>query len=359
MQTVTVNAASHRYDILIGNNLLNQFDLFAPHIGKKVAIITNETVAQWYLSPLETMLREHQIDVFSVILPDGEQYKNHDSLNQIYDALLANHADRKTTLIALGGGVIGDMTGFAAATYQRGVPFIQIPTTLLSQVDSSVGGKTAINHPRGKNMIGAFYQPRLVLADLDTLATLPEREFAAGMAEVIKYALLGDADFLVWLENHLPQIQQLEPQLLAQMVAHCCQMKADIVAEDETEQGVRAHLNLGHTFGHAIEAHMGYGNWLHGEAVAAGMILAAELSVQLGSLKTEDVARIAQIIQAAKLPILPPQFAFDDWIAHMRHDKKVEHGKMRFITLQRLGAAQISTIDNTDILKNTLAKFTA
>lgn len=359
MQTVTVNAASHRYDILIGNNLLNQFDLFAPHIGKKVAIITNETVAQWYLSPLETMLRKHQIDVFSVILPDGEQYKNHDSLNQIYDALLANHADRKTTLIALGGGVIGDMTGFAAATYQRGVPFIQIPTTLLSQVDSSVGGKTAINHPRGKNMIGAFYQPRLVLADLDTLATLPEREFAAGMAEVIKYALLGDADFLVWLENHLPQIQQLEPQLLAQMVAHCCQMKADIVAEDETEQGVRAHLNLGHTFGHAIEAHMGYGNWLHGEAVAAGMILAAELSVQLGSLKTEDVARIAQIIQAAKLPILPPQFAFDDWIAHMRHDKKVEHGKMRFITLQRLGAAQISTIDNSDILKNTLAKFTA
>lgn len=359
MQTVTVNAASHRYDILIGNNLLNQFDLFAPHIGKKVAIITNETVAQWYLLPLETMLREHQIDVFSVILPDGEQYKNHDSLNQIYDALLANHADRKTTLIALGGGVIGDMTGFAAATYQRGVPFIQIPTTLLSQVDSSVGGKTAINHPRGKNMIGAFYQPRLVLADLDTLATLPEREFAAGMAEVIKYALLGDADFLVWLENHLRQIQQLEPQLLAQMVAHCCQMKADIVAEDETEQGVRAHLNLGHTFGHAIEAHMGYGNWLHGEAVAAGMILAAELSVQLGSLKTEDVARIAQIIQAAKLPILPPQFAFDDWIAHMRHDKKVEHGKMRFITLQRLGAAQISTIDNTDILKNTLAKFTA
>lgn len=359
MQTVTVNAASHRYDILIGNNLLNQFDLFAPHIGKKVAIITNETVAQWYLSPLETMLRKHQIDVFSVILPDGEQYKNHDSLNQIYDALLANHADRKTTLIALGGGVIGDMTGFAAATYQRGVPFIQIPTTLLSQVDSSVGGKTAINHPRGKNMIGAFYQPRLVLADLDTLATLPEREFAAGMAEVIKYALLGDADFLVWLENHLPKIQQLEPQLLAQMVAHCCQMKADIVAEDETEQGVRAHLNLGHTFGHAIEAHMGYGNWLHGEAVAAGMILAAELSVQLGSLKTEDVARIAQIIQAAKLPILPPQFAFDDWIAHMRHDKKVEHGKMRFITLQRLGAAQISTIDNTDILKNTLAKFTA
>lgn len=359
MQTVTVNAASHRYDILIGNNLLNQFDLFAPHMGKKVAIITNETVAQWYLSPLETMLRKHQIDVFSVILPDGEQYKNHDSLNQIYDALLANHADRKTTLIALGGGVIGDMTGFAAATYQRGVPFIQIPTTLLSQVDSSVGGKTAINHPRGKNMIGAFYQPRLVLADLDTLATLPEREFAAGMAEVIKYALLGDADFLVWLENHLPKIQQLEPQLLAQMVAHCCQMKADIVAEDETEQGVRAHLNLGHTFGHAIEAHMGYGNWLHGEAVAAGMILAAELSVQLGSLKTEDVARIAQIIQAAKLPILPPQFAFDDWIAHMRHDKKVEHGKMRFITLQRLGAAQISTIDNSDILKNTLAKFTA
>lgn len=359
MQTVTVHAPSHRYDILIGNNLLNQFELFAPHIGKKVAIITNDTVAKWYLSPLEKLLRDNQIDVFSVILPDGEQHKNHDSLNQIYDALLEHHADRKTTLIALGGGVIGDMTGFAAATYQRGVPFIQIPTTLLSQVDSSVGGKTAINHPRGKNMIGAFYQPRLVLADLDTLATLPEREFAAGMAEVIKYALLGDVDFLAWLENNLTQIQQLDADLLAKMVAHCCQMKADIVAEDETEQGVRAHLNLGHTFGHAIEAQMGYGNWLHGEAVAAGMVLAAELSVQLGSLKAEDVARIAHIIQAAKLPDTPPKFAFDEWLAHMRHDKKVEHGTMRFITLNRLGEAQISAIDDMNILKNTLAKFTA
>lgn len=359
MQTVTVEAASHHYDILIGKNLLNQFDLFAPHISQKVAIITNETVAQWYLAPLEAMFHKHHIDVFAVILSDGEQYKNHHSLNQIYDALLANHADRQTTLIALGGGVIGDMTGFAAATYQRGVPFIQIPTTLLSQVDSSVGGKTAINHPQGKNMIGAFYQPRLVLADLDTLATLPEREFAAGMAEVIKYALLGDAVFLTWLETHLTEIQQLQPKLLTQMIAHCCQMKAKIVATDETEQGIRAHLNLGHTFGHAIEAHMGYGNWLHGEAVAAGIILAAELSTQLGQLNSQDVTRIKQIIQAAKLPDAPPKFTFDEWLAHMRHDKKVAHGKMRFITLNKLGKAQINTIDDVNILKNTLAKFTA
>lgn len=359
MQTVQVQAPSHTYDIVIGTNLLNDFAHFAPHIGKKAAIVTNETVAQWYLQPLENLLKNNGVATFSVILPDGEQHKNHESLNHIYDSLLANHADRKTTLIALGGGVIGDTVGYAAATYQRGVPLIQIPTTLLSQVDSSVGGKTAINHPRGKNMIGAFYQPKLVLADLDTLATLPEREFAAGMAEVIKYALLGDADFLVWLENNMPEIHAKNPQIISQMVAHCCQMKADIVAQDETEQGIRAHLNLGHTFGHAIEAQMGYGNWLHGEAVAAGMVMAAELSQQLGYIGSDEIERVKNIIRAAHLPDTPPKFSEEEWLAHMRHDKKVDEGKMRFITLKNLGAAQIETLPDVNVLKNVLSKFTA
>lgn len=359
MQTVQVQAPSHTYDIVIGTNLLNDFAHFAPHIGKKAAIITNTTVAQWYLQPLENLLKNNGVATFSVILPDGEQHKNHESLIKIYDALLQNHADRKTTLIALGGGVIGDTVGFAAATYQRGVPLIQIPTTLLSQVDSSVGGKTAVNHPLGKNMIGAFYQPKLVLADLDALATLPEREFAAGMAEVIKYALLGDADFLVWLENNMAEIQAKNPQIISQMVAHCCQMKADIVAQDETEQGVRAHLNLGHTFGHAIEAQMGYGNWLHGEAVAAGMVMAAALSEQLGYITVSDTERIKNIIRAAHLPDTPPKFSETEWLAHMSHDKKVDEGKMRFITLNKLGEAQIETLTDVNILKNVLSKFTA
>ncbi len=358
MKTVHVHTPSHSYPIHIGTGLLRDFSLFAPHLGKKAAIITNETIAPLYLPQLTELLKQNHIETFAIILKDGEQYKNHDSLNQIYDALLANHADRKTTLIALGGGVIGDVVGFAAATYQRGVPFIQVPTTLLSQVDSSVGGKTAVNHPRGKNMISAFYQPQLVIADLDTLNTLPEREFSAGMAEVIKYALLGDVVFLEWLEQHIESIMQYDSELLAKVVAHCCQMKADIVAEDETEQGIRAHLNLGHTFGHAIEAEMGYGNWLHGEAVAAGTVLACLLSEQLGHLNADDTARVATLFRAAKLPDTPPSFSFEQWLAHMRHDKKVENGTMRFITLAQLGRAQISQITDMNLLEKTLNKFT-
>ena len=357
MHTLFVHAASHTYPIYIGSGILQQFELLQPHIGKKVVIISNTTVATLYLDELENLLKNNKIDYFSVILPDGEQYKNHESLNQIYDALLNHHADRKTTIIALGGGVIGDMAGFAAATYQRGIPFVQIPTTLLSQVDSSVGGKTAINHLLGKNMIGAFYQPQVVLIDLATLDTLPDRELSAGMAEVIKYALLGDADFLCWLEENMVALMQRDKTVLAQAVQHCCQMKADIVAQDETEQDVRALLNLGHTFGHAIETEMGYGVWLHGEAVAAGTVLAAKLSEQKSSLKAEETARIQAIFRAAHLPDAPPIFAFERWLAHMRHDKKVQSGKMRFITLNQLGQAEISMIEDENLLRQVLDDY--
>ncbi len=354
---LTVATSSHTYPIYIGSQILTQFQYYKPHIGKKAFIITNPTVATHYLAPLQNLLTQNQIEHHSIMLNDGEQYKNHDSLNHIYNELLSQHADRKSTLIALGGGVIGDITGFAAATYQRGIPFIQIPTTLLSQVDSSVGGKTAINHALGKNMIGAFYQPQAVIADLDTLNTLPEREFSAGMAEVIKYALLGDVQFLAWLEDNIAAIMNRQPELLSHIIAHCCQMKADIVAQDETEQGVRALLNLGHTFGHAIETEMGYGVWLHGEAVAAGMVLAAKLSEQLGSLKSSDTERIQSLLQQTKLPDAPPTFSFDKWLAHIKHDKKVLGGQMRFITLAQLGQAQISTIDNSDVLQQTLTPY--
>ncbi|XXQ68791.1 3-dehydroquinate synthase [Neisseriaceae bacterium B1] len=354
---LNVVTSSHSYPIYIGSQMLTNFQYYAPHISKKVFIVTNPTVAAYYLEPLQNLFTQNQIEHHSIILNDGEQYKNHDSLNHIYNELLSHHADRKSTLIALGGGVIGDITGFAAATYQRGIPFIQIPTTLLSQVDSSVGGKTAINHPLGKNMIGAFYQPQAVIADLDTLNTLPEREFSAGMAEVIKYALLGDVQFLAWLENSIATIMYKEPETLTIMVKHCCQMKADIVAQDETEQDFRALLNLGHTFGHAIETEMGYGVWLHGEAIAAGMVLAAKLSEQLGNLKASDTERIRILLQQAKLPDTPPKFSFDQWLAHMKHDKKVLSGQMRFITLAHLGQAQISNIDSPNILQATLQPY--
>lgn len=354
---LNVDTPSHQYTIHIGSDFLSQWALYAPHLGHKVFIISNPSVAQYHLLPLTQMFEQHQQAHHVLLLNDGEQYKNQDSLNQIYETLLTHHADRRSTLIALGGGVIGDMTGFAAATYQRGIPFIQVPTTLLSQVDSSVGGKTAINHALGKNMIGAFYQPKTVIADLATLKTLPAREFSAGMAEVIKYALLGDGQFLAWLEHNITAIMQQEPEIMAQMVAHCCQMKADIVAQDETEQGVRALLNLGHTFAHAIETEMGYGNWLHGEAVAAGMVLAAELSEQLGNLSAEDTKRIKQLLRQANLPDAPPKFPYANWIAQMKHDKKIENGKMRFITLAKLGQAQISTITNENLLQQTLNPY--
>ncbi|QEY24265.1 3-dehydroquinate synthase [Neisseria animalis] len=358
MHTLTVQTPSHAYPIYIGRDLLdNAHELLKPHLGKKAAIITNETVAPFYLQKVQTALDRAGVPHFSIILPDGEEHKNWQTLNLIFDGLMANRAERKTTLIALGGGVIGDMVGFAAATYQRGAPFIQIPTTLLSQVDSSVGGKTAINHPLGKNMIGAFYQPQAVLADLSTLHTLPPRELSAGMAEVVKYGILGDDGFFAWLEQNMADLMAQAPEKLAQAVYHCCKMKAEIVAADETEQGIRAWLNLGHTFGHAIEAEMGYGVWLHGEAVAAGCVLAGRLSEQLGKTTAGDTARIAALMQAAKLPTEPPRFPFKQWLAHMSHDKKVEGGIMRFIGLDRLGKANITEITDTEILRRTLQPY--
>ena len=342
MITLDLVLPDTRYPIYIGESLYADAARIVAHLPqKKAAIITNETIAPLYLAPLQAALEAAGVAVTPVILPDGEAYKTWETLNLIFDALLGARAERKTTLIALGGGVVGDMTGFAAACYQRGAPFIQIPTTLLAQVDSSVGGKTAINHPLGKNMIGAFYQPRAVLADMAVLDTLPERELSAGLAEVIKYALLGDVQFLAWLEQHIEALRARDRATLAEAVRHCCQMKADIVGEDEKETGVRALLNLGHTFGHAIEAGMGYGAWLHGEAVAAGMVLAAETSRLLGWISEADVARVTALIERAGLPILSPDLGVDAWISHMGHDKKVEEGQLRFVLLRQLGQAVI------------------
>jgi 3-dehydroquinate synthase len=310
-----------------------------------VAIVTNTTVAPLYLEQLSDTLQAAGVQVIPIILPDGEAYKNSDTLNSIYDALLQNRCERSTTLIALGGGVIGDLTGYAAATFLRGVPFIQIPTTLLSQVDSSVGGKTGINHPLGKNMIGAFYQPQLVLADVDTLQTLPPREFSAGVAEVIKYGLIRDAKFFDWLERHMAQLMQLDEAVLSEAIYRSCQNKADVVAKDEHEQGERALLNLGHTFGHAIENAMGYGVWLHGEAVGCGMVMAAQLSCDLGLVDAAFVQRLRTVIQRAGLPVIGPRLNADDnagrYVELMRVDKKAQDGEIRFVVIDGPSRASV------------------
>lgn len=343
MQTLTVALGARAYPIHIGGGLLHQADLILPHLAsKQVAIITNTTVAPLYLHTLQAGLEAAGVSVLPVILPDGEVYKNSATLNSIYDALLQQHMERKATVIALGGGVIGDLAGYAAATYLRGVPFIQIPTTLLAQVDSSVGGKTGINHPLGKNMVGAFYQPKLVLADTDTLNTLPPRELSAGLAEIIKYGLIRDLAFFEWLEIHIEDLLAREPQALAYAIFRSCQNKADVVAADEHEAGQRALLNLGHTFGHAIEAGMGYGNCLHGEAVGTGMIMAADLSQRLGWLSQEEVARIRSLILRAKLPAIAPALGREKYLALMGLDKKVESGKLRFVLLKRIGDAVVT-----------------
>src|SRR3989344_430591 len=307
MQPLDVALGDRSYPIHIGLNLLENPGLVLPHLkGKQAAIVTNTTVAPLYLEKLAQPLRVAGVSVIPIILPDGEAYKNSETLNLIYDALLQNRCERSTTLIALGGGVIGDITGYAAATYLRGVPFIQVPTTLLSQVDSSVGGKTGINHPLGKNMIGAFYQPQLVLADIATLDTLPQRELSAGLAEVIKYGLIRDADFFLWLERNMHLLLALDSDAMSYAIYRSCQNKAEVVAADERESGERALLNLGHTFGHAIENAMGYGVWLHGEAVAAGTMLAADLSRRMGWLTDDDINRMTAIFKTANLPIVAP-----------------------------------------------------
>jgi 3-dehydroquinate synthase len=304
-------------------------------------VITNEVVAPLYLNPVLDSLRSVGIDAEQMVLPDGEATKNWETLNHIFDALLRSRAERSSTLVALGGGVIGDLVGFAAATYQRGVPFIQVPTTLLAQVDSAVGGKTGINHPLGKNMIGAFYQPRLVLADTDTLNTLPDRELSAGLAEVIKYGLIRDLPFFEWLEANLARLLAREPAALTYAIERSCLAKAEVVAADERESGLRALLNLGHTFGHAIEAGTGYGTWLHGEAVAAGSVMAAELSRRLGWLSDAEVSRIREIFDRARLPVTGPVLPVDRYLELMSLDKKVAAGRIRYVLLRRIGDALV------------------
>ncbi len=345
METLNVALGARAYPIHIGRGLLGRVDLLLPYLRyPKVAVVTDTTVAPLFLHNFAASLREAGIEVVEIILPDGEQFKNWKTLNTIFDVLLEQHCERSTTLIALGGGVVGDMTGFAAACYQRGIPFIQIPTTLLAQVDSSVGGKTAINHPHGKNMIGAFCQPRLVLIDTDNLNTLPDRELRSGLAEVIKYGLIRDLPFLDWLETHLERLLAREPEALAYAICRSCQNKADIVVADEHEQGERALLNIGHTFGHAIETGMGYGEWLHGEAVAAGTLMAAELSCQLGWISAVDVLRVETLFKRAGLPVHGPAMGGERYLELMQHDKKVQGGKLHLVLLERIGKAVVSQL---------------
>ncbi|TAK72720.1 MAG: 3-dehydroquinate synthase [Betaproteobacteria bacterium] len=342
MQTLRVELGERAYAIHIGERLLSRAELILPQLDlPRVAIVTNTTVAALYLEPLAGALGIRGVDVISIVLEDGERYKDWTTLNRIYDALLERRCDRKTTLIALGGGVVGDLAGFAAATFMRGIPFIQVPTTLLAQVDSSIGGKTGINHPLGKNMIGAFYQPRLVLADTAVLDTLPPRELSAGMAEVIKHGLIRDGAFFAWLEQNMEKLLACDRDALAHAVHRCCEIKAAVVAEDERETGVRALLNFGHTFGHAIESGLGYGNWLHGEAVAAGMVMAADLSRRTGLIAEADVERIIALLKRARLPTAPPDIAPERLLELMRVDKKAERGKLHFVLLDAIGAASV------------------
>ena len=343
MRCLNVALADRSYPIYIGAGLLDRVGLILPLLRTpRIALVSNTTVAPLYLNILVQALENAGVGVTPIILADGEAYKNWQSLNLIYDALLANRCDRATTIVALGGGVIGDLAGFAAATYQRGVPFIQIPTTLLAQVDSSVGGKTGINHPRGKNMVGAFWQPKLVLADTGTLKTLPDRELSAGLAEVIKYGLIRDLPFLDWLEANLDKLLSRDGEALAYAIERSCANKAEVVAADELEtasEGGRALLNLGHTFGHAIETGLGYGEWLHGEAVAAGTMMAVDLSRRLGWLCAADVDRVRSLLQRAGLPVRGPDLGAVRYLELMSHDKKVIAGSMRLVLLKALGNA--------------------
>ena len=344
MLCVNVELKERSYPIHIGAGLLTNTDCYPLESGNNVMIVTNPAVAQHYLSTVTDTLEKIGCLVEHVLLPDGEQYKTLDSLNLIFTALLKANYGRDTTIVALGGGVIGDVAGYAAASYQRGVRFIQIPTTLLAQVDSSVGGKTAVNHELGKNMIGAFYQPIAVIVDTLTLNTLPKREVNAGLAEVIKYGAILDFPFFQWLEQHIDDLVALDQNALQQCIAHCCQLKADIVARDETEKGDRALLNLGHTFGHAIETHLGYGNWLHGEAVSAGCMMAAALSEKLGDLTPHDVARLEKLLTRANLPTVSPDgMTAQDYLPLMMRDKKVLNGRLRLVLLKALGQAYVAT----------------
>jgi len=353
--TLNVDLGERSYPIMIGPGLLADPAALVRHVGgHKAAIVTNTTVAPLYLERVAAPLRAAGKEVVEIVLPDGEEHKGWGSLMTVFDALLANKCDRKTTLVALGGGVIGDLTGFAAASYMRGVPFVQIPTTLLAQVDSSVGGKTGINHPLGKNMIGAFYQPRAVLADTSTLDTLPPRELAAGLAEVIKHGAILDGEFFDWIEANIARLVAREPDALAHAIARSCEIKADVVRKDEREGGLRAVLNFGHTFGHAIEAGLGYGAWLHGEAVGCGMVMAADLSQRLGLIDAASAERLRKLVAAAGLPTVAPDLGAARWIELMEVDKKNEGGAIKFILLKPLGSPSITSVPQ-ELLQATLA----
>lgn len=354
MQTIQVELGDRSYPIFIGSGLLDRLDLVTSHIkGQQVMVVSNETVAPIYLDKVCAGLSGFQCE--SVILPDGERYKTLEVLLKIFDALLEKHFGRDVTIIALGGGVVGDMAGFAAACHQRGVDFIQVPTTLLAQVDSSVGGKTGVNHPLGKNMIGAFHQPQCVLIDTDVLNTLDNRQLSAGLAEVVKYGLIRDGEFYAWLETNMESLLDCDPDALSYAIARSCQNKAEIVAADERESGVRALLNLGHTFGHAIETGMGYGEWLHGEAVAAGMHQAADLSQRLGWISSDDVTRIALLLESARLPVFAPRsISTDRFLELMAVDKKVKSGRIRLVLLKSIGEAVIMEDFDNELLRQTL-----
>jgi len=360
MPLLTVALGERSYPIHIGAGLLARPEVIVSALPqKRVVIISNTTVAPLYLARLARSLEAQGVGVLPIVLPDGEAHKNWETLNHIFDLLLGNRCERKTTVLALGGGVIGDLAGFAAAVYQRGVPFVQVPTTLLAQVDSAVGGKTAINHPLGKNMIGAFYQPLAVIADTDTLTTLPDRELAAGLAEVVKYGLIRDPTFFDWLEQNMTRLNARNAEAMAYAIERSCRDKAEIVALDERENGVRALLNLGHTFGHAIEAGLGFGKWLHGEAVAAGMVLAARLSERLGLIERRDVERVVNILALARLPTAAPELGVARYLELMGHDKKVEGGKLRLILVKSIGDAFVADAVPHDAIAAVLGRQAA
>ena len=355
MISLKVNLGERSYPICIGKDLLDRHELLTQHIpGNSALIISDENVAPLYMAKVEAALEG--LKYKTLVLPAGEEYKNQDTLNKIYDCLLSNRFDRNTTLIALGGGVIGDITGFAAASYQRGVHFIQIPTTLLAQVDSSVGGKTGINHPLGKNMIGAFYQPKVVIADTNTLNTLEDRQLSSGIAEVIKYGLIRDLEFLEWLEDYVDHLIERDPDALAYAIERSCRNKAEVVAADERESGQRALLNLGHTFGHAIETGMGYGNWLHGEAVSSGMIIAARLSQKMGWISEQDVSRIIDILERAQLPVIAPdKISIERFTELMSLDKKVNDGVLSLVLYKAIGHAIVTSHYKQDVLEEAIS----
>ncbi|AMO57872.1 3-dehydroquinate synthase [Endozoicomonas montiporae] len=357
MPELTVDLGDRSYPIFIGSGTLSDASKLTPYIrAKQVAIVTNETIAPLYLNKLKSLLND--FDVIDIVLPDGEAFKNLQTLETVFDGLLQARHNRTTTLIALGGGVVGDMAGFAAACYQRGVEFIQVPTTVLSQVDSSVGGKTGVNHPLGKNMIGAFHQPNAVMIDTDVLGTLPDRELSAGIAEVIKYGLICDPEFYGWLQDNIAKLMARDTDSLVYAIHRSCADKAKVVAEDEKEAGIRAILNLGHTFGHAIETHVGYGEWLHGEAVAAGMVMAAKLSCRLGAISEDQVEQLQQLLKQANLPVLPPEgMTPENFLEIMAVDKKVLDSRLRLVLLEQVGKAVVTSEFDRGELDSTLLEM--